>query len=199
MLARHPNRRMCCVTRNSPIALKSTFFERLPAAMRQIDQVDRKIIALLNQDGRMPSAEIARRLGGITARAVANRINALMEEGIIQVRAIVNPEALGFGVLADVFIEVEPGRVQEVSCRLADLPQISYLACATGETDIIASVRARDIQELYDFVIETLGRVPGVRHTQSYTLPLCIKENASWLPPDTPDENEGNPSAPHKA
>ncbi len=167
--------------------------------MRKIDQVDRKIIALLNQDGRMSSAEIARRLGGITARAVANRINALMEEGIIQVRAVVNPEALGFGVLADVFIEVEPGRVQEVAYRLADLPQISYLACATGETDIIASVRARDIQELYDFVIETLARIPGVRHTQSYTLPLRIKENTSWLPPDTLDEDEGNPSAPHQA
>ena len=56
------------------------------------DHIDWEIITLLNEDGRMPSAEIARRLGDVSARTVTNRINQLTKHGIINVRAVVNPE-----------------------------------------------------------------------------------------------------------
>lgn len=158
--------------------------------MFQPDQTDWKIIALLNKDGRMSSAEIARRLGEVSARMVANRIDILTEQGIINIRSIVNPEVVGYGVLADVFIEVEPGNLRSVAEQLAELPQISYVACTTGETDVIISVRARNIKELYNFVIEVLGKIPGVRHTQTYLLPLSIKENATWLPPNVLDDSD---------
>ncbi len=70
--------------------------------MYRPDRTDWKIIALLNEDGRMSSAEIARQLGDVSARSVSNRINALTEQGVINIRSIVNPEAVGYGVLADV-------------------------------------------------------------------------------------------------
>ena len=150
----------------------------------QPDQIDWKIIALLIQNGRMSSAEIARQLGNVSARTVTNRIDVLTEHGIINIRSIVNPEAVGYGVLADVFIEVEPGKVRTVAEQLADFPHISYIACATGDTDIIISVRSRNINDLFDFVIETLGKIPGVRHTQTYPLPLKIKNMTTWIPPN---------------
>ena len=156
------------------------------------DHTDSQIIRLLNEDGRIPSAEIARRLGDVSARTVTNRIEALSREGIINIRAVVNPETVGYGVLADVFIETEPGRVLEVAERVAEFPQISYAACATGDTDVIISVRARNIKELYNFVIEVLGRIPGVRHTQTFLLPLKIKNIATWMPPDVLEDGEDN-------
>jgi Lrp/AsnC family transcriptional regulator for asnA, asnC and gidA len=156
------------------------------------DRIDWKIITLLNKDGRMSSAEIARQLGDVSARTVTNRIDALTEQGFIRIRSIVNPELVGFGVLADVFVEVEPGRVRNVAEHLADLPQISYVACATGDIDIIVSIRARDIQELYDFVIETLGKIPGVRHTHTIPLALKLKSMATWMPPGVLDDGEWN-------
>ena len=152
--------------------------------MYKPDFIDWKIIALLNSDGRMPSAEIARKLGSVSARTVTNRINNLIEQGIINIRAIVNPETIGYGVMADVFIEVEPGRVREVAEQAAKLPQISYVACATGESDVSISLRVRSIEELFDFVTEKLGKIPGVRRTQSYLLPLKIKDLDTWLPPN---------------
>ena len=79
------------------------------------DKFDWQIISLLNEDGRTPSAEIARKLGNVSARTVTNRINALIEHGIINIRAVVNPEEVGYRVMADVFIEVEPWRVREVA------------------------------------------------------------------------------------
>lgn len=86
----------------------------------KLDRVDCEIIALLNEDGRMPSAEIARRLGNVSARTVTNCIEALTRKGIINIRAVVNPETVGYGVLADVFIETEPGRLREVAERAAE-------------------------------------------------------------------------------
>lgn len=132
----------------------------------------------------MSSAEISRQLGDVSARTITNRIDVLTKHGIINIRSIVNPEAVGYGVLADVFIKVEPGTLRSVAEKLAALPQISYLVCATGDTDIIISIRARSIDEFYNFVIEVLGKIPGVRHTETYPLPFSIKSNTTWLPPD---------------
>lgn len=163
--------------------------------MYQPDQIDWKIIKLLNKDGRMSSAEIARRLGNITARTINNRINVLIEQDIINIHSIINPEAIGYCVLADVFIETEAGRLLDVAEQVSKLPQVSYLACATGDTDVIVSLRARELKELFDFIIEKIGKIPGVRHTQTYLLPVKIKDNASWLPPDVLDNGEGNDSS----
>ena len=160
--------------------------------MYKPDSFDWKIITLLNEDGRLPSAEIARRLGNVSARTITNRINALTENGIINIRAVVNPESVGYGILADVFVEVEPGRVREVAQQAAEFPQSSYVACATGESDVSVSLRVRSIEELFDFVTEKLGKIPGVRRTQSYLLPLKIKDLDTWLPPNVLDENETN-------
>jgi DNA-binding Lrp family transcriptional regulator len=158
--------------------------------MDPLDQIDWKIIRLLNKDGRMSSVEIARMLGDISARTVTNRISDLVERGIIHIRSVVNPEMVGFDVLADVFIDVEPGHVRDVAEHLADLPQISYVACATGDVDVIVSVRAQDIQALYDFVIETVGKIPGVRHTHTIPLALKLKSMATWMPPGVLDNSD---------
>jgi len=152
--------------------------------MYKPDKIDWNIIALLNEDGRMPSAEIARKLGNVSARTITNRIDKLTEKGIINIRAVVNPERVGYGVMADVFIEVEPGRVREVAHYAAEFPQSSYVACATGESDVSISLRVRSIEELFEFVTEKLSKIPGVRRTHSYLLPLKIKDLDTWLPPN---------------
>jgi Lrp/AsnC family transcriptional regulator for asnA, asnC and gidA len=149
----------------------------------KLDRTDWGIIYLLNKDGRMSSAEIARRLGDVSARTVTNRIETLRQHGIINVVAIVNPEKVGYGVIADVFIEVEPGQVRAVAKKAAEFPQVSYVACATGESDVSISLRVRSIEELFEFTTERLGKIPGVRRTQTYLLPLKIKDLDSWLPP----------------
>lgn len=160
--------------------------------MDKPDSTDWEIIALLNEDGRMPSAEIARRLGNVSSRTVANRIHVLTENGIINVRAVVNPSRVGYRVLADVLIEADPGRVREVAERVAEFPQISYVACATGESDVSISLRVRNNEELFNFVTEKLGKIPGVRRTQSYIMHLKIKDLDTWLPPNVLDGREGN-------
>lgn len=155
-----------------------------------MDKLDWEIIALLNKDGRMSSAEIARKLGDISARTITNRIDALVENGIVSIQAIINPEQVGYGVLADVFVKVETGLVREVAQKIAEFPECSYVACATGEMDVSVSLRLRNIDELFNFITETLGKIPGVRSTQTFLLPLKIKDINTWLPPDIPIKTE---------
>ena len=150
--------------------------------MHTLDRIDREIIRLLNEDGRMSNAEIARRLGGIPPRTISHRVEGLIARDIIAIRAIVNPVALGYSILADVFIEVEPGRVREVAEMVARFPQVSYVACATGECDVSISVRVRSTEELFNFVTEQVGRIPGVRRTQTHLLPAKLKDIDTWLP-----------------
>ena len=151
--------------------------------MHAPDQTDWQIMKLLNEDGRMPSTEIAERLGDISARTVNNRIRLLTKAKVISVRAVIDPEKVGYGVLADVYIEVETGQVREVAYKIADFPEVSYVACVAGAVDVSVSARARTITELYDFVEGRLGKIPGVRRTQTYILPLKIKDLDTWLPP----------------
>jgi len=152
--------------------------------MYKPDRIDWEIIQLLNQEGRMPSTEIARRIGDVSARTITNRINQLVKHGIIKVRAVVNPASVGYSVMADVFIDVEPGRVREVAYKVAEFPQVTYAACAAGESDVSISLRVRTIEEFFDFITEIIGKIPGVRRTQSYILPLKIKDFENWLPPE---------------
>lgn len=147
-----------------------------------LDEIDWEIIRLLNEDGRMSSAEIARRLGDVPPRTISRRVEGLIARDIINVRAIVNPGALGYRVLADVFIEVEPGHVREVAEMVARFPQVSYVACATGGCDVSISLRVRSNEELFEFVTEQLGRIPGVRRTQTHLLPAKLKDIDTWLP-----------------
>jgi len=159
-----------------------------------LDRIDREIIRLLNEDGRMSNAEIARRLGGVPSRSISHRVERLIARDIINVRAIVNPLALGYHVMADVLVEVEPGCVRKVAETVARFPQVSYVACATGDTDVSISLRVRSNEELFDFVTDQLSRIPGVRRTQTHLLPAKLKDIDTWLPPNVLDASEGEDS-----
>lgn len=152
--------------------------------MNKLDRTDWEIVLLLNEDGRMPNTEIAQRLGNVSARTVSNRIKSLTKKGIISIRAIVNPEAVGYSVLADIYIQVEPGQVREVAEEVANYPETSYVACATGSSEVSIQVLVRSVQELFNFANDQIGKISGVQRTQTYILPLQLKDIDTWMPPD---------------
>lgn len=133
----------------------------------------------------MSSAEIARRIGNISERSVRYRIDRLIQEDVIRVTAVANPRAVGFTVTGDIFIEVEPGQVLDVARTMAEFECVSYVACSTGDRDISIQVYARDNEELYRFVTEVVGNVPGIRKTSTVLLPLVLKDVYDWHIPDS--------------
>ena len=148
--------------------------------MIKIDAIDKKISDILIEDGRMSCAKIAARIGGVSERAVRYRVDRLIKSGVIAVRANVNATALGLDICADVFIECEPSRVVEIADNLAQYEIISYLAYSTGETDISLQMFAHDNTELFNFVTNVIGKIPGVRRTHTSFVPIKIKDDHVW-------------------
>ena len=151
--------------------------------MYKIDRVDKKIADLLMEDGRMPAAEIARRVGDVSERSVRYRLANLIKEGIILICAIPQPKALGYAVVADVFLEVEPSYIREVAYKIKDYECVSYVAFSIGENDVSVQVIARDNQEIYQFVTEVIGKLPGVRKTTTSIVPVTLKDVYQWRIP----------------
>ena len=151
--------------------------------MSKLDRIDAAIVELLMEDGRMSCAEVARRIGAVSERAVRYRIDRLVQRGVIHISAIPRPQALGYGVVADVWLEVEPSQIMEVAQRMATYDCVSYVACSTGEHDVSIQVVARDNAELYDFVTSVLGHVPGVRKTTTLLVPVIVKDIYDWHSP----------------
>lgn len=151
--------------------------------MIKIDAVDKKISDLLLEDGRMSCSKIAERIGGISERAVRYRINRLITNGVIAIRGNVMAEGLGLTVCADVFIEVEPSQILGIASKLAEYEIVSYLAYSTGDTDISIQVFARSNSELFNFVTDVIGKIPGVRKTHISFVPIKIKDDHVWQIP----------------
>jgi Lrp/AsnC family transcriptional regulator for asnA, asnC and gidA len=160
-----------------------------------IDRIDRQILTALIEDGRLSSAEIARRIGAVSERAVRYRIDRLQRVGVMRVTAIVNPQSLGFSVIGNILIDVAPGRLHDVAARVVDFENVSYVAGSVGEGDLSIQVFARDAEELLRFVNEVIGRVPGVARTKVAIVPWKLKDVHQWRVPLEATEavEEGRP------
>ena len=160
--------------------------------MYEIDEKDIKIVNLLLEDGRMSASDIARRLDDISERAVRYRIDRMVEEGVIHVSAIVSPQAFGLETRADVWLEVESDKILEVANKMSEFENVSYVACAIGETDVSIQVVAKDTGEIYRFVTEVVRKVPGVRKTVTSIVPIVLKDVYQWRVPEKVASNTNN-------
>lgn len=152
--------------------------------MSKIDDIDLQIINLLMDDGRLPCTEIARSIGNITERSVRYRLERLTRDGAIQVCGIINPKSVGFLVAADVFLEVDSDSILEVAQKMTEYESVSYVACGIGETDVSVQVLGHSNEEIYQFITEVIGKVPGVRKTTTSIVPLVLKDVYQWRVPN---------------
>jgi Lrp/AsnC family transcriptional regulator for asnA, asnC and gidA len=146
----------------------------------KVDDLDRAILSLLQANARMPAAEMARRLGNVSARTVSNRIRKLTEKGVIVIMAGAVPSALGYSIAADVYVEVEPRKLTEVAKALANLDRVVYVALTTGDADLSIQVHAIDIQDLRKLITEKVHAIPGVWRTKTFVIMQVIKQSCDW-------------------
>lgn len=152
--------------------------------MYEFDRIDIKIVNLLLEDGRMSASKISRRMGDISERAVRYRIDRMIDEGVIQISAVVSPEALGFTIKADIWLEVESDLILEVAKKMAAFDNVTYVACGIGQNDISIQVVAKDTTEIYHFVTEIVRKVSGVRKTTTSIVPIVLKDVYQWRVPE---------------
>jgi len=151
--------------------------------MSKFDDLDKAIILRLHQDARIPSAVIARQLNQ-SPRTVQNRIQRLVDQGVIQLAAVIDPLSFGYNLRVDIFCEIEAGQIDQAIDRISQMQNVTYLAISNGDQDVSLQAIFRDSLEMQDFITRQLHQVPGMRRTRTVLLPRLIKDSHQWLPPE---------------
>ena len=144
-----------------------------------LDDVDRRIVAALVDDGRLSVNELASRVG--VSRATAySRLDRLRSEGVITgFTATVDPTKLGLGVAALILVNVEQNEWRAARDELLHLPGVEYLAFTSGGFDMVVLVRVASIEALRDVVLDHLH---GATHVQSTQTVFVLDEQRRLLP-----------------
>ena len=141
----------------------------------ELDEIDCRIIALLQQDGRMPFAQIAQQLN-VSPGMIRVRYNRLVDMGLLHVVAITNPLRIGYQTMALIGIKAEGGKLMEIADRIGALEEVIYLIIVSGAYDIIAEVVCRDQNHLLQFLTERLYKIEGIRESESFIHLKIVKE-----------------------
>lgn len=132
-----------------------------------MDTLDRKIIALLESNGRASNARIARDVG-VSEGTVRRRLKRLIQEKIINVVALPDPGKLGYNSEAIIGVQVDPDQVDAVAEKLAALQHTRWVAVTTGTYDVFAWATLPTAEELGIFLREKIGAIAGVRRTETF-------------------------------
>jgi Lrp/AsnC family transcriptional regulator, regulator for asnA, asnC and gidA len=141
----------------------------------ELDEIDHKIISILQQDGRASFAQISKHLN-VSAGMIRVRYNRLTQMGVVRVVGITNPLRMGFQTMALIGIKVEANKLVEIANEVAALDEVDYLIIVSGAYDIIAEVVCRDQNHLLEFLTERLYKIEGVRESESFMHLKIVKE-----------------------
>lgn len=157
---------------------------------RTFDAIDRQILAILQDNARTSNAEIARQVG-MAPSAVLERVRKLEERGVIEgYAARLSPRALGWGLVAYIFVRAdEPLGQEDVGRVLADLPEVQEVHHVAGEDCYLVKVRTADPESLGRLLRERFGAIPSVRSTRTTVVLETVKESSS-LPVPGPAEDQ---------
>ena len=146
---------------------------------KAIDQIDAKMINLLQEDGRLPNTDIAKRLG-ISEATVRGRMKRLIEEGYIQIVAVSNPFKLGFEMAGDLYIHVDMKRIEYVISELKKIKELWYIVVTTGNTYINAEFVVKTREELNKLVFDRITKIDGVNRIDTSIIMKFEKRRYSW-------------------
>jgi Lrp/AsnC family transcriptional regulator for asnA, asnC and gidA len=144
----------------------------------QLDDVSRAIIEQLQQDGRRSYAAIGKEVG-LSEAAVRQRVQKLVESGVMQVVAVTDPLQLGFARQAMIGIRVT-GALEPVAEKLAGFDEVDYVVVTAGAFDILVEVVCQSDEQLLDLLSQRIRQVEGVHSTETFVYLKLLKQTYSW-------------------
>ena len=150
-----------------------------------MDELDLKIIAILQSDGRASNAKIAR-AAGVSEGTVRRRMRRLIDEDIVQVIAVPNLEKMGYGTTALIGLETGPGKSDAVAESIANLAEAHYVVVATGPYDVFVWTALESAESLGDFLRTRIGTIEGVQKTQTFVTLSTKNASPASNPPAFP-------------
>jgi Lrp/AsnC family transcriptional regulator for asnA, asnC and gidA len=161
------------VTRSTPPA-------RSPrtASETRLDDVAKRIIELLQEDGRQSYAAIAKAVG-LSEAAVRQRVQRLLDAEVMQIVAVTDPIQVGFSRQAMIGIRAE-GDLIALGEALSGMAEVDYVVTTAGSFDILAEVVCEDDDHLLDLLTNQIRTLPGVRSTETFVYLKLNKQHYNW-------------------
>ena len=157
--------------------------------MIDLDDIDKRIVAVLQGEGRLPMVDLADRVG-LSATPCQRRVKRLEEEGVIErYAALVPPPAVGLALQALVQVTLDDHSEKTVAAfESAIRARSEVVACyaVTGDMDFLLHVLAPDLASFSEFAMKALLRMPGVRGTRSSFIMQAVKSDLAWAPQSQP-------------
>jgi Lrp/AsnC family transcriptional regulator, leucine-responsive regulatory protein len=149
-----------------------------------IDDIDRKILKLIQSNARISHSEIAREVG-MAASAIFERLRKLEKRGVIQgYETRLNPQAVDLGLVAFIFIRAHgPVGSLETEKRLAQIPEVLEIHDVAGEDCYLIKVRVAHTEALSRLLREKIGPIQTISSTRTTIVLTTVKETAQ-LPID---------------
>ena len=145
---------------------------------RDVDALDRGLIANLIADGRLSLSELAKRTG-ISRPTAASRLRSLTRDGVLRVAGVVDAFRVPGLTVALVGLTVDKHRLDEEVEQIADLPEVAWAAVVTGRYDILAEVVTESgMNGLYDFLNVSLREVGGINASEMF---VVMKARSRWI------------------
>ena len=145
----------------------------------KLDQIDRKIIALLQAQGRLTNSKLSKEVGLSPASAL-ERVKKLENGGVITgYHARIDHRSIGVGILVQVEITLARHRQDAVKAfidAVQDVEQILECHHVSGGADFLLRVAARDIEHYEHFILEILSALPGIQHIESMVVLSTVKQ-----------------------
>jgi DNA-binding Lrp family transcriptional regulator len=138
---------------------------------------DERLLAALEQDGRMSFADLAA-VTGQAEPTVRRRVHQLRRAGVLYLDVDLDPGALGFHAQALLWLSVRQPHLAAVAEALARQQEVAFVAATTGPTNLLASVVCRDVDALYTYLTETIGTIDTVGHVETAPVIRTLKRAA---------------------
>ena len=143
-----------------------------------LDDLDRRLVALLQADGRASYADLGEAVG-LSPAGARLRVLRLQERGVLQIVAVTDPLHVGFQRQAMVGVKVS-GDMTDVASRLGALPEVAYVVITAGSFDILAEVVCEDDEHLLEVISREMRTLPGVAETETFVYLKLNKQHYNW-------------------
>jgi Lrp/AsnC family transcriptional regulator, regulator for asnA, asnC and gidA len=143
-----------------------------------LDDVSKAIIEQLQEDGRRAYATIGKAVG-LSEAAVRQRVQRLLDAGVMQIVAVTDPLQVGFPRQAMIGITCE-GDVESVAEKIADMAEVDYVVITAGGFDLLVEVVCEDDDHLLDLISKRIRAVPSVRTTETFVYLKLRKQLYNW-------------------
>lgn len=149
-------------------------------AQTGLDELDLKILAFLQRDGRTPYTQMAKALS-VSEGTIRKRVKRLEDENYIKIIGVADPFRIGLDTMVFIWIKVERGELGDAMAKLVRLKQTRYVAYATGAFDLVAMAVVQSRQGLLRFLNEELGEISGIRETDTSVILGIRKQAYDWI------------------